>query len=261
MNWFLYIVSVLTVLTVALQKEALALQLLKIVVPSFVVIDHDDVDPIPLNCQFKDDKDSQSLVVKWMKDNRIIFQYIKGHGTSVIPEFKEEVQSLSSEPDNEHSGILLLNPSIDTSGIYRCHVQTDKESLSMERRLHIIDVQNYTHTFKYNRIQNETQLVCNIENVFPVPEILIQTIDGERIDIVSINSTELSDGKYSTSAIAVQRTDDESDNKYQCIMMFNDLSYNLTFVTSGCISFRRLPIWSHHILLTILLALVTYKTN
>ncbi|XP_017466560.1 PREDICTED: uncharacterized protein LOC108359280 [Rhagoletis zephyria] len=259
MNWLLCIASVLSVLTVVLYKESSCLILTEIEGPSLVVIDDENVDPIPLNCHFKVEQETHSLVVKWTKDNNVIFQYIKGHGTSVIPEYKNEIAALSSEPDDEQTGILLINPSIESSGIYRCHVQTDVQTRSMDKELHIIDIQNYTYTLLPQRIQNETHLECNIENVFPEPALaIIQAFDGESIPIVSTNSTQFSNGKFSASAIAVIRTDDESAVEYQCITTFDGLSFNLTTnAESGSMSFRR-PEWSY-LLWTSLLALVTYE--
>ncbi|XP_054736845.1 uncharacterized protein LOC129243674 [Anastrepha obliqua] len=258
MNWLLYSASILSVLTVVLYKEGNCLLITEIEGPSLVVIEDESVDPIPLNCHFKVEQESNSLVVKWTKKDNVIFQYIKGHGTSVIPEFKGEVDSLSSDPVDDQTGILLLNPSIKSTAIYRCNVQTDKKTASMDKKLDIIDIQNYTHTLNHKRIRNETHLECNIENVSPQPTVVIQTFDGEPIQIVDSNSTELNNGKFSASAKAVLRTDDESADEYQCVMTFDGLSFNLTTnVQSGSMSFRK-PEWSH-LFLTALLALVTYE--
>lgn len=84
-----------------------------------------------------------------------------------------------------------------------------------------------------------------------------RTFDGEQIQIISSDASVLSDGKFQASATAVIRTDDDSTDEYQCISMFNGLSFNLTTnIMSGSMSFRR-PEWSH-LLLTGLIALVTY---
>ncbi|XP_004517655.1 uncharacterized protein LOC101454606 [Ceratitis capitata] len=250
--------TVITALTVLSFKEVNCLLLTEIEAPSVVVIEDDNVDPIPLNCHFKVEEESNSLVVKWTKDNNVIFQYIKGHGTSVIPEFKDEVESLSNELNDEESGIMLLNPSIESAAVYRCNIQTDKKTVWMDKEVHVIDIQNYTHTLILKRIQNETHLDCEVENVYPEPTLVIQTFDGEPIPIVSSNASTLGNGKFSASAIAVVRTDDDSADEYQCVTLFSGLSFNLTtIVISGSPSFRR-PEWSH-LLLTVLIALVTYE--
>ncbi|XP_011179492.1 butyrophilin subfamily 1 member A1 [Zeugodacus cucurbitae] len=255
MNWLL--VSFITVLTVALHKEIYCLVLTEIEGPSLVVIDDENVDPIPMNCHFKVEEASNSLVVKWSKDNKVLFQYIKGHGANVIPDFKGVVESLSSDPNDEESGIRLLNPTIETSGTYRCNIQTDKKTISMDKELHIIDIQNYTHTLKHNRIQNETHLECQIWNVYPKPTLVIQTWDGEQIQIISSDANMLNDGKFQVNATAVIRTDDENIEEYKCVSIFDGLLFNLTTnIISGSMSFSR-PEWSH-LLLTGFIALVTY---
>ncbi|XP_018788699.1 PREDICTED: uncharacterized protein LOC108968855 isoform X1 [Bactrocera latifrons] len=256
MNWLL--VSVITVLTVALFKEVNCLVLTEIDGPSLVVIEDENVGPIPMNCHFKVEEESNSLVVKWTKDNKVVFQYIKGHGANVIPEFRGAVESLSSDPNDEECGILLVNPSIETSGTYKCNIQTDKKTISMDKELHIIDIQNFTHTLQHKRIQNETHLECEIENVYPKPTLAIQTVNGEQIQIIASDVNLLDDGKYQASAIAVIRTEDDSTDEYQCVSTFNGLSFNLTTnIISGSVSFRR-PEWSH-LILTVLIALVTYE--
>lgn len=85
-----------------------------------------------------------------------------------------------------------------------------------------------------------------------------RTFGGEQIQIIASDANVLSDGKFQVSATAVIRTDDDSTDEYQCVSMFNGLSFNLTTnIISGSMSFRR-PEWSH-LLLTVLIALVTYE--
>lgn len=68
--------------------EVNCLVLTEIEGPSLVVIEDENVGSIPMNCHFKVEEESNSLVVKWTKDNNVVFQYIKGHGANVIVRHK-----------------------------------------------------------------------------------------------------------------------------------------------------------------------------
>lgn len=80
------------------------------------------------------------------------------------------------DENHKYSGFTLINPSVEISGTYKCSVQTDADSKSMEKELRVVDVSNYTLNFNDHQVQNETHLECTVKNVFPEPKLQLEWV-------------------------------------------------------------------------------------
>lgn len=87
----------------------------------------------------------------------------------------------STDPNKQYSALALINPSIDSTGDYKCVVQTRTETITVHKSVQVIDVRNYTLNMYRYQIQNETQLECTVSNVFPKPTITITYVAARQI--------------------------------------------------------------------------------
>lgn len=154
------------------------------------------MEPTILDCDYEIEDKPKFLTVKWSRDDKTIYQWILGKAPAPIvcslikdlqiqklnfifqqPEFKNDVDSSyesSTDPHKQYSSLALINPTIETTGDYKCVVTTDTNSFTSHQRVQVVDVRNYTLNLHHNRIHNETQLECVVTNVYPRPTITIQ---------------------------------------------------------------------------------------
>ncbi|SPP73164.1 uncharacterized protein LOC117578423 [Drosophila guanche] len=202
-----------------------------------IVLQNEDMEPTVLDCAY-DIKDTQSfLTVKWFRDDKTIYQWIRGAHPAPIPEFKNDIDSSyesSTDPNKQYSSLALINPTIHTTGDYKCVVQTGSETITKHQKVQVIDVRNYTLYLNQNKIQNETQLECVVSNVFPKPTLTIISEDDDVVKKEPRAPEENEDGYFNaTTVVAVYDSDDDVDS-YQCVVSFEGYSKNLTaFATSG----------------------------
>lgn len=86
----------------------------------------------------------------------------------------------SKDPNKQYSSLALIKPSINASGVYKCIVQTKLETITLNKSVQVIDTRNYTLNLNRYKIQNKTQLVCTISNVFPKPTLTITYVTYTR---------------------------------------------------------------------------------
>jgi len=63
----------------------------------------------------------------------------------------------------------LINPTITTTGKYKCEVQTASNIFFRYHRIQVIDLSNYSLDLFHNKIPNGTQLECVLSNMYPGP--------------------------------------------------------------------------------------------
>ncbi|KAH8402180.1 hypothetical protein KR009_010394 [Drosophila setifemur] len=202
----------------------------------FISLENEDMEPTILDCEYELTKEPTFLTLKWFRDDKTIYQWIRGQQPAPIPDFKNEVDSSyesSTDPNKQYSSLALINPTISTTGDYKCVVQTDLATFISHQKVQVIDIRNYTLELNHNKIHNETQLECVVTNIYPRPTLTILS-DDEDIIMKEPRVQEDEDGYFNaTTVVAVYDTDDDPD-AYQCIVSFEGYSKNLTTVaTSG----------------------------
>ncbi|XP_030387178.1 uncharacterized protein LOC115633830 [Scaptodrosophila lebanonensis] len=231
--------SILFTIAVAvlLQKDVLCLPLNDDSNNIVIVLENDEMEPTVLDCDY-DIQDTESfLTVKWFRNDKTIYQWIRGSHPSPIPEFKNDIDTSyesSTDPNKQYSSLALINPSISTTGDYKCVVQTQKDTHIFHKRVQVIDVRNYTLTLHHNKIHNETQLECMVSNVFPKPTLTITSDDeDDEVKVVTNDPQENEDGYYNATTVAAVYDDDEDADIYKCVVTFDGYAQNLTTTTTS----------------------------
>ncbi|XP_062134537.1 uncharacterized protein LOC133844521 [Drosophila sulfurigaster albostrigata] len=203
----------------------------------FLVLEDDNMDRTVLDCNYDLNDTDVFLTVKWFRNDRTIYQWIRGSQPAPIPDFKNDVDSTyesSKDPNKQYSSLALINPTISSTGDYKCVVQTRSETITIHKSLQVIDVRNRTLNLSRYKIHNETQLECTVLNVFPKPTLTIISDDDDIIKVVNHGPYEQGDGYYNATTLAVVQDNDDDADAYKCVVNFEGYSQNFTTViTSG----------------------------
>ncbi|EDV36250.1 uncharacterized protein Dana_GF12870 [Drosophila ananassae] len=202
-----------------------------------IALENEDMKPTILDCEYEIEDDPMFLTLKWFRDDKTIYQWIRGQQPAPIPEYKNEIDSSyesSTDPNKQYSSLALINPTISATGDYKCVVQTNANTFINHQRVQVIDTRNYTLQLNQVKIHNETQLECVVTNIYPRPILTIMSNDEDVImkDIPRVQEDE--DGYFNaTTVVAVYDTDEDPD-AYQCTVSFEGYAKNLTtFTISG----------------------------
>ncbi|KAL7737439.1 hypothetical protein ACLKA6_007582 [Drosophila palustris] len=198
----------------------------------FLVLEDGNMEPTILDCDFNLNDTESFLTVKWFRNDKAIYQWIRGSQPAPIPEFKNDVDSSyesSKDPNKQYSSLALINPTISSTGDYKCVVQSKTDSDTIHKSVQVIDFRNKTLKMDRYRIQNETQLECTISNVFPKPTLTIVSEDDDIVKVVANDPLENEDGYFNASTLAVVQDNDDDIDSYKCVVTFDGYSQNLTF--------------------------------
>lgn len=212
----------------------------------YIVLEDDNMEPTVLDCDYNLNDTDAFLTVKWFRNDNAIYQWIRGSQPAPIPEFKNDVDSSyesSKDPNKQYSSLALVNPSISSTGDYKCVVQTQSETITIHKNVQVIDVRNRTLNLARYKIQNETQLECTISNVFPKPTLTIISDDDDIVKVVANDPHENEDGYFNATTLAAVQDNDEDIDSYKCVVTFDGYAMNITTeITSasskGYIDFR-----------------------
>nr|XP_016930557.1 uncharacterized protein LOC108010225 [Drosophila suzukii] len=216
-------------------KDALCHPVKKRAEDKIIVLQNDEMEPTILDCDYEVEGNSTFVIVKWYRNNDSLYQWIFGSPPSAIPKFSNEIDityESSTEPSKQYSSLALINPSINTTGNYKCVVQTSSNSYTILQRVQVIDVRNYTLELSHKTIHNETQLNCTVTNVYPKPTITIISNDQDVVKREP-NLYEDEDGYFDGSAIVATYDSDDDPDAYQCVVSFDGYDKNLTTVATS----------------------------
>ncbi|XP_070068204.1 hemolin-like [Drosophila takahashii] len=193
---------------------------------------NEDKRPTILECDFDIEGNPSFLVVKWYKDDRPISQWIRGITPVTTLEFRNSIDTFyesSSDPNKKYSSLALINPTIETTGDYRCVVQTESKMVSTYHRIQVIDLSNYSLDQYHNKIPNGTEVKCVLTNMYPKPILKILSNNGDVVK-EEYNVEENENGSF--NATAVVNVYETRIRSYTCQVFFKkeiQKLYDLTF--------------------------------
>nr|XP_016927406.2 butyrophilin subfamily 2 member A1-like [Drosophila suzukii] len=192
----------------------------------------DKMKPTILECDYDVEDNPPYLVVKWFKDDEVVFQWIQGYHPFTNPNFKNSIDTSyvsSEDPNKKHSALALINPTIRTTGKYKCEVQTASNIFFRYHRIQVIDLSNYSLDLFHNKIPNGTQLECVLNNMYPRPILRILSKNGDVIKEES-NVLENEDGSFNATAVVdVNKTRTRSYSFQVFFQQEIQKVYSLTF--------------------------------
>lgn len=119
----------------------------KITVPSVVVMDYDKANnKKPLNeffldCEYDVDDNENGLVIKWLLNGNLVYQWIPPRAPTALSIFKNRIKkdfTVTDDPLKKYRGIAVTKPLLNFTGEYSCSVQTFQSSDKKSSHLQIV---------------------------------------------------------------------------------------------------------------------------
>lgn len=94
-------------------------------------------NPVILDCDYSLRPDDQELVVKWLLNDDIIYQWIPPQPPQSLGFLKDRIDvtfKILDDPQKAYRAVKILNPLTDIQGEYKCFVSTfEDEDFSFKK--------------------------------------------------------------------------------------------------------------------------------
>lgn len=94
-----------------------------------------------LDCEYDVDENENGLVIKWLLNNKIVYQWIPPRPPIALTQFKNRIKNnftISDDPLKKYRAVAVIRPMLNFSGEYACSVQTFQSSDRKSSHLQII---------------------------------------------------------------------------------------------------------------------------
>lgn len=203
--------------------------------PDFFVIDDESPNIVILDCKYEIQKGETNLVLKWQKDGAIIYQWIHGFKPIAFPRMKDQIDETyeaSSDSMHRHRALALKNPSWNTTGNYKCLVQTEQSASYQMKHLQIIDASNYTLELEKYEVSDDVEVKCFAENVYPQPKLKIRLSDNENVHIKTEEFVRNDNGYFDVTVVGIVKKRDTDDNGFSCSMYIPNSNFSVAKTAS-----------------------------
>jgi hypothetical protein len=115
-----------------------------------------------LDCDYDVGDRENGLVVKWLFNNQLVYQWIPPRLPTSLSIFKNKTKSnftISEDPLKKYRAVAVMKPTLNFSGEYSCSVQTFQSSDKKSATLQIIGT---CSTFEHTRVIIIKQFLCFI---------------------------------------------------------------------------------------------------
>jgi len=203
-------------------------------VPDHIVIDDPTPEDLVLDCEYRLQPGETNLVVKWLKDSEIIYQWIQGRPPKSFPNVRMEINEsyvVSDDENQKYRALVIQNPTWNATGKYRCLVQTRQSADKMEGHLQVIDISNITFTVEDDIDEDDLQVKCTIENIYPQPKLRIKN-DDENVHIKSEIFGRRSNGYYNVTALGILKHTEKGE-KLSCTLLVPGTNFTYSTATDS----------------------------
>ncbi|XP_055839185.1 uncharacterized protein LOC129907138 isoform X2 [Episyrphus balteatus] len=204
-----------------------------------VIIEDSEPEAIVLDCEYDAENYQSSLLVKWLKDGKPIYQWIKGHEPSVYlssEELIDESFEASTNANYKHRAIKFPFPTKDISGNYSCLI-TMNTTQTFQIDLQVVDISRSNFELNSETSKNETRVTCAVDNVYPQPYLIVTSNeDNMTLTKISEEYEPENNGFYNATTIVSANGFDTND-VISCTLLFPGIEYNMTktLTSSGSI--------------------------
>lgn len=221
-------------LNILLATAVYCLNITKLTIPEYYVIEKgSETNNLVLDCEYDlDSKDSsRSLVIKWSLNDHHIYQWIPTKKPYVYPHMKDKIDATyeaSTDPYQKHRALSLVNLSWNTTGEYKCSVQTFESLDSKSNYLQIIDLSQSDHKIQRNTDLDFVEIACVATNMFPRPAVNL-SLNDEPLPVKFEKFDEHDNGFFDVSVSwKAKNTDFNAEDKIDCLYTFPKIDYNIT---------------------------------
>ncbi|GFQ95593.1 ig-like domain-containing protein [Trichonephila clavata] len=184
----------LLVLLLLCVSKCLTLQITRLSIPSFVP--NGSEESVLLDCEYTYNmKDDKKLVVKWFHDDdpNPVYQWIPELDSKLYSDkykLDEDYEIPSGNSYTRSRAINIQKPTTELSGTYKCEVQSLEGSDDMEDTMTVYALPTSVN-LNYTIADGYVKVVCEVEGVYPLPEMSLFQIKPKTVVMSPLNDTEL----------------------------------------------------------------------
>ncbi|XP_055693411.1 uncharacterized protein LOC129795895 isoform X2 [Lutzomyia longipalpis] len=219
------------VIPLILATGILAVQIHEVKVPSTYILDEDNDEPLILDCIYDIDPTETGFVLKWLLNERPVYQWIPSVGSFALPLLKNRIDAsyeVSQETKQKHRALAIVKPSWNITGNYTCSVQTFESSDKKSAHLQIVVPEKNFHLKHHCCDEDDTvDIICSTSGIYPEPKLIVLLNDDAVGNQVANRSRADDDGHYEVIVNArVPRQKMESPTTIKCILTIPGTSYS-----------------------------------
>ncbi|KAL7024415.1 hypothetical protein ACKWTF_013030 [Chironomus riparius] len=163
-----------------LEDHCCSVKIKQITVPSVVVMDYDKANnKKPLNeffldCEYDVDENENGLVIKWLLNGNLVYQWIPPRAPTALSIFKNRIKkdfTVDDDPLKKYRGIAVTKPLLNFTGEYSCSVQTFQSSDKKSSHLQIVVPESHFKLNYRTDYEGMVHIKCSAFNVYPEPKL------------------------------------------------------------------------------------------
>ncbi|CAH1363973.1 uncharacterized protein [Tenebrio molitor] len=166
-------ISIPFLLTWAL-NVASAIQINYVKVPS--AVKNDSGTPVILDCNYSVRPDDTELVVKWLLNEEVVYQWIPPQKPQSLGLLKNRVDltyKATDDPKSVYRAMKIWNPTTDIAGEYRCFVSTFADEDFSIKNMIVFEPERTLVILKDEPSQNSVNFTCYANEVYPAPKLIL----------------------------------------------------------------------------------------
>uniref|UniRef100_T1J0S8 Ig-like domain-containing protein n=1 Tax=Strigamia maritima TaxID=126957 RepID=T1J0S8_STRMM len=209
------------------------------------VIQSGTLGPVILDCDYVyEEKEKTSIVVKWYhetgpNDNRTtqqVYQWIttlKPQALGVLKGRLDMFYEASSDPHKKHRALSILQPTINLTGVYKCHVSSNyNDAVKWQKMVIYSPAQDMKLINTKLTELNKVNVSCSAEGIYPEPYAEMMITKGRKTTRTVVNDatqviTSIG-GLYNITVFKI--FDDASlaaETQFECNLTVPETNYSL----------------------------------
>ncbi|XP_054711648.1 uncharacterized protein LOC129221219 [Uloborus diversus] len=227
-----------SVIFLVILQECLSLEITRLTVPSFV--QNGSEESVLLDCEYTYNlKEDKKLVVKWFHedDPNPVYQWIPEFDAKLHSEKFRVNEDYLVPAGNEYTRSRALNiqrPTTELSGKYSCQVQSLEGSDTREDHMVVYALPSSVN-LNYTIHSGIVRVACEVDDVFPLPEMSLFKVEPGEVDPTPIDEEELDyeleDGAYNvelSTNITERELASDGLTFFGCSVVLNGTKYEKT---------------------------------
>ncbi|CAO1426405.1 unnamed protein product [Diamesa serratosioi] len=237
----LWIIGLFFVISIGkLPSHYVYVKIQKLSVPSVIVMDHGmtsnentkqynlSAPEFLLDCEYDVDENENGLVIKWLLNNKIVYQWIPPRPPIALTQFKNRIKNnftVSDDPLKKYRAVAVIRPMLNFSGEYACSVQTFQSSDRKSSHLQIIVPESHFKLNYRTDTGGTVHIKCSAFNVFPEPKLSLNINNVELSSEIKVVNDKR-DGLFDVKILSrIPQTALKSETIINCQLVIPNTNY------------------------------------
>ncbi|XP_017769195.1 PREDICTED: uncharacterized protein LOC108557265, partial [Nicrophorus vespilloides] len=174
--------------------------------------------PVILDCNYSVRPDDTDLVVKWLLNDEVVYQWIPPKLPQSLGVLKDRIDlsyAATNNPNTVHRAIKINNPITSIEGEYKCFVSTFADEDFSAKVMIIFEPEKSLDMYENKPSRSKINFTCMASKVYPKPKLSLYR--DKKNDVINKNPLEAiewdtvrhqEDGRFSSFIVATANLDD-----------------------------------------------------